>query len=85
MRRFCSIGTTWINNDSRSTNTAKTVFTDSYYIIDITGFTVDSETQNFIEMLGFVLKPKCDGNSYSLISTGDCYDQPQILEITYYN
>lgn len=85
MRRFCSIGTTWNNNDSRSTNTAKTVLTDSYYIIDITGFTVDSETQNFIEMLGFVLKPKCDGNSYSLISTGDCYDQPQILEITYYN
>ena len=85
MRRFCSIGTTWNNNDSRSTNTAKAVLTDNYYIIDITGFTVDSETQNFIESLGFVLKPKSDENSYSLISTGDCYDKPQILEITYFN
>lgn len=85
MRRFCSIGTTWSNNDSRATNTVKAVLTDNYYIVDITSFTVDSETQNFIELLGFVLKPKLDENSYSLISTGDCYDQPQILEITYYN
>ncbi len=85
MRRFCSVGTTWNNNDSRSTGASKVIFTDDYYIADITGFAVDSETQNFVELLGFVLKPKSGENSYSLISTGDCYDQPQILEITYFN
>ena len=80
--RFCSFGSTWDNKISESMLFANSENTDNYIDIDITPILSDKHGR-LLDSQGFILKPKHKGSVFSVVSTGDSYLYPEILEIVY--
>ena len=59
--------------------------TELYHSVDITSLIVDPITKGPRYSDGFILKPETKKNEYSIISTGDSYHKPLILQINYSN
>ena len=81
--RFCSFGSNWSNKKDYIPQKVTPVDNGDYVTVDMTDLFTDSSEQRLSYTEGFILKPaKCD-NDYDVISTGDNYDLPMILEIQY--
>lgn len=80
--RFCSFGSTWNSkiHGVYSFSTSKT--TDNYIDIDLTPIFLD-ECGKFVKNDGFILKSSHKNSGFSVISTGDSYYYPEILEVVY--
>ena len=83
-KRFCSVGTTWNNKIAYISEKEKLSSNKNEYLdIDITEFVVNKNNDYLIRTDGFVIKSCIDNNDYIVISTGDSYYAPQILELNY--
>ena len=80
--RFCSFGSNWNNKISEKSMFTASQITDHYINIDLTSILADKYGQ-LTANEGFILKEKKKGSGFSVISTGDNYLKPQILEINY--
>ena len=78
-KRFCSFGSNWNNKIPMSDQSVESLTSNGYYHIDITPF-VASKGMN-IE--NFVVRAKQNKSKKTVISTGDSFYKPQILEITF--
>ena len=82
LARFCSFGSTWDNKIGESTLYANSENTDNYIDIDLTSILSDKHGR-LLDSQGFILKSKQKDCGFSVISTGDSYFYPEILEIVY--
>ena len=81
--RFCSFGSNWDNKIQMDNKISDVTNTELYHSVDITSLVVDPITKGFGYSDGFILKPRDKGNRCSIISTGDSYHKPLILQINY--
>ena len=80
--RFCSFGSTWDNKIAASSSLADSQITDHY--IDLNMMPILSDKYGRLSWgEGFILKAKKKDSGFSVITTGDNYFAPQILEISY--
>ena len=80
--RFCSFGSTWDNKISESSMLTDPQINGGY--IDLNMMPVLADKQGRLTSSeGFILKAKRKNSGFSVISTGDNYLFPQILEINY--
>ena len=76
-QRFCSFGSNWENKIDIKDTIAVSYASNGYYHIDMTKFLGNLNTpQNFV-----IIAPK--NNKPAIISTGDSFYAPQILEVQY--
>lgn len=80
--RFCSFGANWDNKTSESMLVSSSKNTDYYIDIDLTPI-ISDKYGRLLDSQGFILKPRHKGSIFSVISTGDSYLYPEILEIVY--
>ena len=80
--RFCSFGSTWSNKIPVADFITKTVKHMGYLDIDISGLLIDPQKKRLMQDNGFVINTPVR-NHFSVLSTGDNYYFPQILEINY--
>ena len=81
--RFCSFGSNWGNKISDGAQVSDSVTMSGYQSLDITSLLVDPRTRTILKSEGLILKSKIKGSGFSVITTGDSYFAPQILEINY--
>lgn len=80
--RFCSFGSTWENKIPLKDVIANSYVTEGYQHFDITKPLTNKE-QMLERSEGLILRSKIKNNGFSVISTGDSYYAPQILEINF--
>ena len=83
LKRFCSFGSTWENKVEHSGPLSSGVPKGDYLTIDATGLFANAASQTLRPSEGFVLKTKSPTGPAVVLSTGDNYTRPQILEIQY--
>ena len=81
--RFCSFGSNWDNKISGGSSVSDSKTVGGYQSLDITSLLVDPRTRTLSSSEGLILKSKIKDSGFSVISTGDSYFAPQILEINY--
>lgn len=81
--RFCSIGSNWNNKISGASLSSKATSFGKLYSIDLMPLMVDARKKTIKESDGFILKSKLHNSGFTVISTGDSYYNPQILEVNY--
>ena len=81
--RFCSFGSNWNNKVPGGMVIADSQTANGYQSIDLTPLLVDQRTRTMLRTEGVILRPKVKGSGFSVLSTGDSYYAPQILEINY--
>ena len=81
--RFCSFGSTWDNKIPGKIPVSDSNINREYQSIDIISLLVDARTKTITHSEGLILKPKIKGKGFSVVSTGDSYYAPQILEVVY--
>ena len=80
--RFCSFGSTWDNKIEEASTFNEPQITDHY--IDLDFMPVLTDKQGRLQRgEGFILKAKRKNSGFSVVSTGDNYLFPQILEVKY--
>ena len=80
--RFCSFGSTWDNKIDEASTFNEPQITDHY--IDLDFMPVLTDKQGRLQRgEGFILKAKRKNSGFSVVSTGDNYLFPQILEVKY--
>ena len=80
--RFCSFGSNWNNKKMGYVNVSSSESVPGYHRIDITNIITNSyRIQPGTE--GWIIKSGSKDNGFSVISTGDSFYAPQILEITF--
>lgn len=80
--RFCSFGSNWENKIQAAEELTDVAASRGYQSLDITGLVTDSA--RFLKPSeGFILKPKNKESGFSVVSTGDSYFAPQILEVNF--
>ena len=80
-QRFCSFGSTWEKKKASTGDFSSATITSEHYKIDVTNmFTSNRVLAPQIQ--GFILKSR-DKQDFSVLSTGDSFLAPQILEINY--
>ncbi len=84
-RRFCSFGSKWSNKVPIAEFMTDLDKTDQYFRLNATKWLVKPWANRLIATAGFVLKPRNKKNEFSVISTGDNYSFPIIMEIKYKN
>ena len=84
-RRFCSFGSKWNNKVPAAEFMNELKEKDKYVHLDATKWLVKPWVNRLIAAAGFVLKPKTAEKEFSIISTGDSYSFPVIMEIRYKN
>lgn len=82
-RRFCSVGSTWNNRIAEAGKFAEFGKEGCRYSIHLTDLTVDQGTGRLCQPNGFIVKTSAKANGFSVVSTGDNFYAPQILEIKY--
>lgn len=80
-RRFCSFGSKWDNKVEAAEMVANSFMNGKYQSIDITQLITHKPTGFLSLSEGFILKPLKKEKSFSVISTGDSFYAPPILEI----
>ena len=80
--RFCSFGSNWSNKIPAADFITKAIENMGYIDIDISGLLIDSQKKRLIQDNGFVVNTSAR-NRFSVLSTGDNYYNPQILEINF--
>ncbi len=80
--RFCSFGSTWSNKIPAADFITKAVKNMGYLDIDISGLLIDPRKKRLIQDNGFIVNTSAR-NRFSVLSTGDNYYYPQILEINF--
>lgn len=79
LERFCSFGSNWENKISITEQFSESVASNGYQHLDITEL-----VRNINEKTGnFVVRANTQKNKSTVVSTGDSYCHPQILEIKY--
>lgn len=81
--RFCSFGSNWENKNEDSTFLGSAVDNGNYIDIDITKMLINAQNNEFLLSEGIILKPRRIQNEYTIISTGDNYFRPQLIEVNY--
>lgn len=82
-RRFCSFGSRWEKKVGAGTYISDVLYEDKYASLDITDLVL-SEKNNQIPMInGIIIKPKTSEQGFAVLTTGDCYYAPPIIEINY--
>ena len=80
--RFCSFGSNWENKVMLAEEMTDVAFSGGYQSLDITDFITDDAC--FLKASeGFILRPKRKGGGFSVVSTGDSFFAPQILEVNF--
>lgn len=82
--RFCSFGSNWNNKIAGYIPITNSCLSNGYQNLDLTPFFSDQKTKMISKNEGIILKSKIKGSGFSVVSTGDSYLCPQILEINYY-
>ena len=80
--RFCSFGSNWDRKKKHGGKFAESEKILGYQKIDLTKVIVDKQ-KLFTQSEGLVLRNVEDSKDFSVISTGDSYYAPQILEINF--
>ena len=81
--RFCSFGSNWQNKKGQAEFGCISSSSDLYYNADITKISVNEKTRKLEINNGLILRSSSNDGDFSVISTGDNYYRPQILEINY--
>lgn len=81
--RFCSFGSNWQNKVPQIDLVSNSFLNGRYQSIDVTNLFVDQKNKYFNNFDGVILKSKVKGSGSSVVTTGDSYYAPQILEINY--
>ena len=81
--RFCSFGSNWNKKITDGALVSDSLTTSGYQSLDITSLLVDPRTRTILRSEGLILKSKIKNSGFSVITTGDSYFAPQILEINY--
>ena len=81
--RFCSFGSNWNNKIAAGVPVSNSIAEIGYQSLDITSLLVEPQTRIITKSEGMILKPKFKGSGFSVITTGDSYYAPQILEINF--
>lgn len=82
--RFCSFGSNWNNKIAGYTSISDSYLSNGYQNLNLTPLFIDPKTKMISKNEGIILKSKIRGSGFSVVSTGDSYLCPQILEINYY-
>lgn len=77
--RFCSFGSNWKNKKVVTSPIHHTVSSNEYYHLDITDLIKGTKEKSY----NFVIKAKTKNAEPVIISTGDSYYKPQILEVNF--
>lgn len=80
--RFCSFGSTWDNKIAAASSLTDSQTTDHYIDLNMMPILADKHGR-LIQGEGFILQAKRNDSGFSVITTGDNYLAPQILEIGY--
>ncbi len=78
--RFCSFGSTWENKISVTDELTESIFSSGYYHLDMTNLIRNGKWRD----QNFVLRAKNSQNKPVVVSTGDSFYRPQILEVKYF-
>ena len=82
-RRFCSFGSTWNKRVSPYRKITNSDNKGRYLTIDVTSVFTNHSSSGLSYNEGLIFKKAQEKGRFSVISTGDCYSAPQILEIRY--
>lgn len=81
--RFCSFGSNWENKIEDSNFLGLAIDTGDYIDIDITKILSNAQSHGLMFSEGIILRPRRTNKGYTVISTGDNYFKPQIIEVNY--
>lgn len=81
--RFCSFGSTWNNRVQETYKIGDSMIDKGYHHIDLSGYLVDDRVRALQHREGMILRSKEKDSGCTIVSTGDSYCAPQILEINY--
>lgn len=81
--RFCSFGSTWNNKIAEIPKSAIASEQNGYVTVDLTDIITDPVERRLLYTEGLIFKPTGTDNGFTVISTGDNYVLPQILEVHY--
>lgn len=82
--RFCSFGSNWNNKIELSKKMIDTAVGNQYQTLDLTDSVINPKNHSIRTTDGFILRIK-EQKKLAVVSTGDSYINPQILEINYFN
>ncbi len=82
--RFCSFGSNWDNKIPIAEPITSSIMSNGYQNIDITNLLTDKDGL-LTYSDGLILRTKIKNSGFTVISTGDSYCSPQILEIKYFS
>jgi hypothetical protein len=80
---FCSLGSTWNNKIPATDHSFEIKRNDKYISIDVTDIFIKPIEKRIQSANGLILKPQKANDGTTVISTGDNYTSPLILEIQY--
>ena len=80
-KRFCSFGSTWDRRVEMSNKVASSYNDGKYVTIDVTAMFAENSNRVLTYNEGLIFKKPKGKNDSIVISTGDCYSAPQILEV----
>ena len=82
--RFCSFGSSWRNKKSGLRLSHQSKIISQYHKIDVTDFIVKDQ-KLLTQSEGWIIKNAVTHSGISVVSTGDSFYAPQILEISFRN
>ena len=82
-KRFCSFGSTWNKAVEMSSKVTSSYNEGKYITIDVTSMFTNKSNRALTYNEGLILKKPKGKNNSIVISTGDCYSSPQILEVKF--
>jgi hypothetical protein len=82
-KRFCSFGSTWNKRVEMSNKVTSSYNNGKYITIDVTSMFTEKSNRVLTYNEGLILKKPKGKNNSIVISTGDCYSAPQILEVKF--
>lgn len=81
MRRFCSFGSNWGNKMNITEKRCKFKFSERYLSVDVTDYFAPGSDHRLTANNGLIIKGSDILNEQVIVSTGDNYSAPMILEI----
>lgn len=81
--RFCSFGSNWNNKIASGEPISDSSASTSYQSLDITNLLVEPRMRTITQSEGMILRTRDKSNEFSVITTGDSYYSPQILQVNF--
>ncbi len=81
--RFCSFGSTWNNKMQDAYKIGDSTIENGYHHVDLSDYLIERRTGALQHREGMVLRSKEKGSGYTIVSTGDSFFAPQVLELNY--